>query len=424
MRRAFLLCAAVLAIAWPLRAVDGDWMYWRGPDATGMARGDAPLRWSDTEGIKWKANVPGRGFSSPVISGDRIFLTTAIPNDAEAAKAGLVEHRFVVLCYDRATGTVLWERVAKTATPHELHHPSYGSFASNSPVTDGTHVFAFFGSRGLYAYTMDGQLVWQKDFGLLRMYMLFGEGAWTWLEGDTLLVLLDHEGDSFLVALDKNTGNERWRTPRQGNTNWSGPYVTSVNGRKQVIVSASRESVGYDFTSGARLWWARGLGQNTIPQPIATGGLVFVMSGYRNPNLQAIRLGRKGDLTDTDAIVWQNTRGNSYTPSPVLHNGILYLLTDSGMLSAFDAKTGKPHYQQQRLPKAYQFKASPIGANDKLYLATEADDVVVVRMGPTFEVLATNTMPGESFIASPAIAHGEIYLRSERTLFAIHAPAK
>jgi hypothetical protein len=171
MRRAFLLCAAVLAIAWPLRAVDGDWMYWRGPDATGMARGDAPLRWSDTEGIKWKANVPGRGFSSPVISGDRVFLTTAIPNDAEAAKAGLVEHRFVVLCYDRATGKLLWERVAKTATPHELHHPSYGSFASNSPVTDGTHVFAFFGSRGLYAYTMDGQLVWQKDFGLLRMYM-------------------------------------------------------------------------------------------------------------------------------------------------------------------------------------------------------------------------------------------------------------
>lgn len=402
-----------------MSAVDGDWAYWRGPNATGMAQGDAPLRWSETDGIKWKANVPGRGFSSPVVSGDRVFLTTAIPADEMAAKARLVEHRFVVLCYDRRTGKLIWEKTAKTATPHEPHHPTYGSFASNSPVTDGQHVFAFFGSRGLYAYTMDGQLVWQKDFGTLRMFMTFGEGAWTWLEGDTLLVVLDHEGESFLVALDKATGNERWRTPRQGNTNWTGPYVTTVEGHKQVIVSASRESVGYDFASGKRLWWARGLGQNTIPQPIAAGDLVFVQSGYRNPNLMAIKLGYAGDLTDTEAVVWENTRGNSYTPSPVLHDGILYLLTDSGMLSAFDAKTGKPHYQQQRLPKPYQFKASPVGANGKLYLAAETDDVVVVRMGPTFEVLATNTLPGESFIASPALAGGELFLRGERTLYAV-----
>ncbi|MGE3509480.1 MAG: PQQ-binding-like beta-propeller repeat protein, partial [Vicinamibacterales bacterium] len=304
-------------------------------------------------------------------------------------------------------------------TPHEPHHPTYGSFASNSPVTDGKHVFAFFGSRGLYAYTLDGEPVWQKSFGTLRMYMTFGEGAWIWLEGDTLLLVLDHEGESSLVALDKATGREKWRTPRQGNTNWSGPYVTTVAGRKQVIVSASRESVGYDFATGRRIWWARGLGQNTIPQPVAMGGLVFVMSGYRNPNLQAIRLGRKGDLTDTDAIVWENTRGNPYTPSPVLHDGILYLLTDSGMLSAFDAKSGKPHYHQQRLPRPYQFKASPVAANGKLYLATETDDVVVVRMGPVFEVLATNTIPNESFIATPAIAYGELYLRGERTLYAI-----
>lgn len=410
---------ALLLLQGPVTGADGDWMYWRGPEATGMARGDAPLRWSDTEGIQWKAAIPGRGYSSPVVVGDRIILTTAVPADEAAAKAGLVEHRFLVLCYDRRTGTLLWEREATTATPHELHHPTYGSFASNSPVTDGTLVYAFFGSRGLYAYTLDGRLVWQKAFGPLKMYMTFGEGAWTWLEGDTLLVVLDHEGESFLLALDKATGAERWRVPRQGNTNWSGPYVTRVNGRRQVIVSASRESVGYDFTSGKRIWWARGLGQNTIPQPIAAAGLVFVMSGYRNPNLQAIRLGRTGDLTGTDAIVWENTRGNSYTPSPVLHDGILYLLTDSGMLSAFDAATGKPHYHQQRLPKPYQFKASPVGANGRLYLPTETDDVVVVKMGRTFEVLATNTLPGESFIATPAIAHGQLYLRGERTLYAI-----
>jgi outer membrane protein assembly factor BamB len=420
MRRLILaVCLTFLILGALVVAADGDWAYWRGPNADGMARGDAPLRWSDTERIKWKAPVAGRGFSSAVVWGDSIFLTTAVPSDAADARAGLVEHRFVVLCYDRNTGKLLWERVARTETPHEPYHSTYGSFASNSPVTDGKHVYAFFGSRGLYAYTLDGRLAWQKDFGRLTMFMTFGEGAWTWLEDDTLLVVLDHEGDSFLVALDKHSGRERWRAPRQGNTNWSGPYVTAVNNRKQVIVAATREVVGYDLETGKRIWWARGLGQNTIPQPVAADGLVFVMSGFRNPNLMAIRLGRQGDLTGTDAIVWENRRGNSYTPSPVLHDGILYMLTDSGMLSAFDAKTGTPHYLQQRLPKPYQFKASPVGANGKLYLATETDDVVVVRMGPTFEVLATNTLQGQTFIAAPAIADGEIYLRGQNTLFAI-----
>jgi len=420
MRRilATLACAACSGAV--LIGAGPDWAYWRGRNADGMAVGDAPLRWSDTQNIRWKAAIPGSGHSSPVVWGDRIFLTTAVP--AAPSRGGardLVEHRFVVLCYDRQTGKQVWERVARVAVPHESYHSTYGSFASNAPVTDGKHVYAFFGSRGLYAYTTDGSLVWQKDFGALTMFMTFGEGAWTWLEGHTLLVVLDHEGDSFLVALDAATGRERWRASRAGNTNWSGPYVTAVNGRKQVIVSATREVVAYDFESGKRVWWARGLGQNTIPQPVAANGLVFVMSGYRNPNLMAIRLGREGDLTGTDAIVWQNARGNSYTPSPVLHDGILYALTDAGMLSAFDAATGTAHYLQQRLPKPYQFKASPVGANGRLYLASESDDVIVVRMGPTFEVLATNTLDGHTFIASPAIVDGEIYLRSTTTLFAI-----
>jgi outer membrane protein assembly factor BamB len=422
MRRELTLLTCAFACAGAvLIAADGDWAYWRGPNADGMAVGAAPLRWSDTEGIRWKATVPGSGHSSPVVWGDRIFLTTAVPTAASgtAARGNLVEHRFVVLCYDRKTGAQLWERVARVETPHEPHHSTYGSFASNAPVTDGTHVYAFFGSRGLYAYTLDGRLAWQKDFGRLTMFNTFGEGAWTWLEDDTLLVVVDHEGESALVALDASSGRERWRASRAGNTNWSGPYVTVANGRKQVIVSATREVVGYDLSTGKRLWWARGLGQNTIPQPVAADGLVFAMSGFRNPNLMAIRLGRDGDLTGTDAIVWQNPRGNSYTASPVLHEGILYVLTDSGMLSAFDAKTGTPHYQQQRLPKPYQFKASPVGANGRLYLASETDDVIVVRMGPTFEVLATNALEGQTFIATPAIVDGEIYLRGQNTLFAI-----
>jgi outer membrane protein assembly factor BamB len=393
-----------------------DWPYWRGPNADGVAAGDAPLTWSDTQRIAWKAEIPGRGFSSPVVSGDRIFVTTAVP---ASGRGGLVEHRFLLLAFDRKTGKPVWEKVARVATPHQTHHPTYGSFASNSPVTDGKHVYAFFGSRGLFAYTVAGDPIWQKDFPPLRMFMNFGEGAWTWLEDNKLLVVLDHEDQSALVALDKLTGKELWRTPRQGQTNWSGPFVTTHDGRKQVIISASREVVGYDLESGKRIWSATGLGQNTIPQPVAGGGIAIVMSGYRNPNLMAIRLGRTGDLTGSDAIVWQNQRGNSYTPSPVLHDGILYMLTDSGMLSALDAATGKPHYLQQRLPKPYNFKASPVAANGKLYLASEEGDVIVVRMGPKYEVLATNTLSDETFIASPAITGGEIYLRGTNTLYAI-----
>ncbi|MGE3511523.1 MAG: PQQ-binding-like beta-propeller repeat protein, partial [Vicinamibacterales bacterium] len=166
-----LLVIAGLVHTGRLGAADGDWTYWRGPDATGVAHGDAPLRWNETEGIRWRATVPGRGYSSPIVWGDRVFLTTAIPADAEAARRSLVEHQFVLLCYNRTTGDLLWQRAATTATPHEPHHPTYGSFASNSPVTDGKHVFAFFGSRGLYAYTLDGEAVWQKSFGTLRMYM-------------------------------------------------------------------------------------------------------------------------------------------------------------------------------------------------------------------------------------------------------------
>jgi outer membrane protein assembly factor BamB len=251
------------------------------------------------------------------------------------------------------------------------------------------------------------------------MFNGFGEGAWPALDGNTLVLLFDHEDDSFLVALDKNTGRELWRTPRAPGTSWAGPVITSVGGRKQAVVSATKFVAGYDLENGKLVWQTTGLGRNTIPAPVFTDGMAFVMSGYQQPNLMAIRLGREGDLTGSDAIVWQNQRGNSYTPSPVLHDGKLYFLTDSGMLSCFDAKTGKPYYHQERLPKPYSFKSSPVGANGKLYMASESGDVIVARMGEKFEVLATNTMEGQMFIATPAILDGEIYLRSQTTLFSI-----
>jgi outer membrane protein assembly factor BamB len=376
-----------------------------------------------------------------VIWGDKIFLTTAIKTGTANAKeeaapaqppgpapkmqlttAGpQVEHQFVVLCLDRKSGKVLWQQTATTATPHEGYHPAYGSFASNSPVTDGKHVYAFFGSRGMYCYDMKGKLIWKQDFGVqMRMRMAFGEGQAPVVSGERLILVFDHEGDSFMVVLDKNTGKELWRVKRDEPTNWAAPLVVEYGGLKQIVVSSTRKVRSYALDSGEVIWECAGLGVNTIPQPVHQDDLVFVMSGYQNPKLMAIRLGRTGDLTGTDAVVWSQTKGNSYTPSPVIHDNKLYVLMDSGMLSCYNARTGEPYYQQTRLPKTYSFKASPVGANGKLYLASENEDVVVVKMGEKFEVLATNTMTDQMFVATPAIYGGEIFLRSQTRLYCIH----
>lgn len=419
-----------------------NWGYWRGEGSRGMAAGDAPLVWSDTENVLWKVAVPGKGNSSPVIWGDKIFITTAIPTGsapkpAPAPKKAApnqpgrkfnpmgnqpppAEQNFDVLCYDRKTGELLWQKTAKTAVPHEGFHSTYGSFASNSPVTDGERVYAFFGSRGMYCYDMEGNLVWEKDFGVqMKMRMAFGEGMGPVLSGDRLILVFDHEGDSFMAVLDKNTGDEIWRVSRDEGSTWAAPLVVDYNGQKQIVVNGTKKVRSYDFETGKLIWECGGLGANPIPHPVQQGDLVLVMTGYQNPNLMAIKLGRTGDLTGTDAVVWSQTKGNSYTASPVLYDNKLYVLTDNGMISCYNATTGEPYYHQQRLPKTYNFKASPVGANGKLYLASENEDVIVLRMGEKFEVLATNTMPDEMFIASPAIVGGDLFLRSQKYLYCI-----
>ena len=438
--RRSLCIAALVALTVPTalaqRGGGGtEWRQWRGPSNTGMAVGDAPLKWNDTTNVTWKVAIPGRGFSSPVIAGDRIFITTAIPTqDAAQPPAGRgrgpgggagggIEHRFVVMALDRETGKTLWERTATTATPHEGYHRIYGSFASNSPVTDGKRLFASFGSRGLYAYDVTGKELWRKDFGVqMKMRLQFGEGSAIVLSGNRIIALYDHVGDSFLAALDADTGKEIWRTPRIARSNWSTPLVVEHGGKKQIVVSASEKVAAYEFETGTEVWSATGLGENTIPQPVQHGDMVIVMSGYRNPKLLAIRLGRTGDLTGTDAIVWTTTRGLSYTASPVLHDGKLYVLTDTAQLSCFDVATGAPFYQQARFEKPYNIKASAVGVNGKLYISTEEGDVVVVRMGETFEVLATNSLTDQSFIATPAVVGGDIFLRSRTHLFRIGEP--
>ena len=420
-----------------VQTTPSHWPQWRGPANTGVAGHAAPTSWSDTSNVAWKVEIPGRGFSTPAVWGDRIFLTTAIPTGAPVPAAEPTqgrrgrqapppaEHRFVVMALDRATGKVLWEKTATVATPHEGYHHLYGSFASNSPVTDGERVYASFGSRGLYVYDLEGNELWTKDYGVkLTMRLQFGEGAAPVLHDGRLIMLMDHNGDSFLSMLDAASGKEIWRVARDGSNNWSTPAVFTHDGRRQIVVSAPAAVRAYDFETGAPLWSATGLGANTIPQPVQHEDLVWVMSGYRNPMGMAIRLGGEGDLTGTGRVVWTQDRGMSYTASPVIHEGVLYTITDTAMVSAFDIETGKPLYHQVRLPRPYNIKASPVVAGGHIYFATEEGDVVVAKTGPELAIVATNTLKDQSFIASPVMPGGEILLRSRTHLFKIADTAR
>lgn len=410
-----------------------SWPQWRGPSNTGVATGNAPLTWSDTANVKWKIEIPGRGHSTPVAWGDRLFLTTAIPTGkkgdqpatagggrAGGGAAAGEEHRMEVMAIDRASGKVLWQRTATTTIPHEGYHQRYGSFASNLPATDGQRVYAFFGSRGLFVYDVNGKPLWQKDLGLkMQMRLSFGEGTGAVVDDGRVYLQFDHQGEGFVVALNAADGKELWRAPRMENSSWSTPLVVEHAGSKQLVVTADTKVKAYDVNTGKVVWEVAGLGTNPIPQPVQFRDMVLVMSGYRNPRLMAVRLGRTGDLTGTDAIVWETTRGTSYTASPALHDGRLYIIADNGMMSVFDAATGTPHYLQQRLPKPYNFKASPLVVNDRVYLASEEGDVVVVKTGNTFEVLATNTLADQSFIASPIVVGSQMFLRSRTHLFSV-----
>ena len=417
------------------------WPHWRGPARTGVAAGSAPVEWGDSKNVAWKVEIPGRGHSTPVVWGDRIFLTTAVPTGRKAeapppatgGRGGFggrrggdggsgagEEHRFEVIALNRVDGKVVWRQVAATVTPHEGYHQMYGSFASNSPTTDGQRVYAFFGSRGVYVYDLEGRPIWQRDFGLqMRMFNGFGEGVGPLVDDGRLILLFDHEDAGFLTMLDGATGKEIWRTPRTEGTNWAAPIVVNHGGRKQVVVNSSRKVRGYDYESGRPIWEVAGLGRNTIPLPVQHQDLVLSMSGFISPALMAIRLGREGDLAGTDAVVWTTNRGLSYSASPVLHEGKLYFITDTGMVSCVDVATGQPVYQQMRLPKPYNIKASPLLAGGHLYFATEDDDVVVAKLGSTFDVVATNTLTDQSFIASPVVVEGDMFLRSRTHLFRI-----
>jgi outer membrane protein assembly factor BamB len=432
-----LVLGAVLSLLYQAPAAQGPardrfWPQWRGPDATGVSKyANPPTEWSETKNVRWKLEIPGRGFASPVVWGDRLFVLTAVPvgvsSPADHGPRGVVQprdtHRFMVLAVDRRTGKVVWERLAREERPHEGTHQDNGTWASSSAITDGQRVYAWFESKGLYVFDMEGKPLWQKDLGDKQMRNQFGEGSTPVLHGNRLVIVWDHQGQSFIVALDAVTGDEIWRAAREEIDSWATPLVVEHNRRPQVVTNGMNRLRSYDLETGKIVWESQGTTMNAIPSPVATGGIVFVTSGFRGNNLKAIRLAdATGDITGSKAIVWTLDRDTPYVPSPLLYDETLYLLkSNSGILSAFDAKTGKPHYQLQRLEGLPEIFSSPVGANGRVYVTGRDGTTLVIRHGPTFEVMAKNAL-NDGFDASPALVDNEIYMRGYRYLYSIGTP--
>jgi outer membrane protein assembly factor BamB len=424
------------------------WPQWRGPLLTGVApKGDPPVEWSESKNVRWKVEIPGKGSATPVVWGDSIFVLTAIPTDKRPAAAAASPtpaassaapadpetarrraprssppetiHEFVVLALDRKDGKVRWRRVVREERPHEGTHPT-GTWASSSAVTDGQRVYASFGSRGIYALDMRGNVVWEKDLGDMTTKLGFGEGSSPALHDGKLVLTWDHEGESFIVALDAKTGQEAWRQPRDERTSWATPLVVEHGGKAQVITSATSRVRSYDLASGALLWEAAGMTDNAIPSPVQANGVVYLTSGFRGNALLAVRLAEaKGDVSSGSAIAWRLDRDTPYVPSPLLYEDRLYLLkSNSGILSCLDAKTGERHYGEQRLEGVENVYASPVAAAGRVYVAGREGGTAVVQAGPEFKLLALNKLD-DGFDASPVVVDGELYLRGARHLYRI-----
>lgn len=418
----------------PIGAPQDNWGQWRGPLATGVSpRGTPPLSWDESKdtNIRWKSEIPGRGLSTPVVWGNRVYLTTAIPfGDALPPRPSTapgnhdnlpVTHRqkFVVLALDRSTGKTLWQQTLREGLPHEQGHHT-ASLASNSPITDGEHLFAFFGSFGLYCLDVRGKLIWKADFGPMQSLHGHGDGSSPALHGETLIVNWDHEGKSFVVALDKRTGKERWKVERNEVTSWATPIIVEHAGGQQVVISGTSRVRGYDLASGKVLWECGGLSSNIVASPVAGNGMVFAGSSYDKRALLAIRLeGAAGDITDTDHVAWNRFRGTPYVPSPLLYDDSLYFLTHyQGIISRVTASTGEDRPGSFRLEGIKNVYASPVAADGRIYVTDLDGTTIVISSGDIPRVLSLNRLD-EPVSASAAIAGRQLFLRGEKHLYCL-----
>jgi outer membrane protein assembly factor BamB len=437
-----LLCAGITSLAQEKPSQtkitaqlspDHFWPQWRGPLANGVApHANPPITWSETNHVRWKLPLPGLGHSTPVIWDNLIFLTSAEPfgekgdpvyNKAAGAHDNFPvsqSHRFTVLAVDRKNGAIEWKTSLHEAFPHEGGHYT-GSLASNSPVTDGQHVFAFFGSYGLYGLNaLTGEVIWKKDLGTMQTKHAHGEGSSPVLYGNTLVVNWDHEGNSFLVAFDKRNGKELWKVPRQESTSWSTPLLVNHGQKIQVIVSATKRVRSYDLDTGDLIWECGGLSRNVVATPVAGLGMVFAANSYDRQDMVAINLkGATGDITGSDQVAWTLNRLTPYVPSPVLHGDALYFLRHlQGILSCLDAKTGENRHGPFRLPGLRMVFASPLVAADRMYIVDREGTSVVLDLKPEPVPLSVNSLE-DSFSASPVAVGRDLYLRGQSHLYCI-----
>lgn len=441
----FLCTFIITPVAFGAPDAENFWPEWRGPLHTGEAPlADPPLQWNETNHIKWRATPPGSGTSTPIIWADRLFLLTAIPVEGsetsatseskETSSESPRENRrgrpgarsdipqkvfkFAVLCYDRSSGKLLWQKVVREEKPHEGHHDNHG-FASASPVTDGERLYAFFGSRGLHCLDFKGNLLWSKNFGQMHTKNSFGEAASPALAGDRVIINWDHEGEDFITALNKKTGAEIWRVTRDEGTGWATPLIVPFGTTTQIVVNATGKVRSYDLADGKELWSCGGQTVNAIPTPVADAATVFVTSGFRGSALMAITLGKTGNLEGSDSIRWQHNKNTPYVPSPLLTGTLLYVINNNnGVLSCFDTKNGNALYEAERIEGVRNVYASPVAAKERIYVLSREGTCVVLKAGPKLEILATNQLD-DATDASIAMCGKDLFVRGHKTLYCI-----
>lgn len=413
----------------------GNWHQWRGPEATGVSRtADPPLTWSEDESVQWKVAIEGQGGSSPIVWDDKVVLLTAIDTErVDSSKTAPEDqthknpfgikypntfHQYVVMCLDRTTGKVTWRKVATEQVPVEGHHRD-NDFASSSPTTDGRRLYVWFGSAGLYCYSLDGELLWQRDLGPAQTRLSFGEGSSPVIHDEKLIVTRDLDSQSYITVLNAKTGETIWRKERDEPSCWATPIVVEHEGTEQLITNAHNRVRSYDLANGDLIWECGGQVSNVTPSPVTDGEAVYCMSGYRGSSVMALPLDATGDITDSDKVGWSKSRGTPYVPSPILYDGFLcFNQTNDAILTCLDAKTGETLIERTRMPGVRGLYASPVGASDRVYYVSRDGVTLVLEKGPEFKVLATNKLK-EPIDATPALVGNQIFLRSEKSLYCI-----
>lgn len=415
------------------------WPQFRGPQSDGVAEDpNLPETWSLTQNVAWKTEVPGTGWSSPVVSGDRIFVTSVISsNEQEEPKKGLYfggnretpppgEHRWMVHAMDWNSGRIVWSREVHRGAPKTSRHLK-NSYASETPVTDGERVYAYFGNVGLFCLDRDGKPLWSQSWGPFQTRYGWGTAASPVLHQNRIYIVSDNDEKSFLVALDKKTGKQIWKVDRDEKSNWATPYVWQNEQRTEIITSGTKKVRSYDL-DGRLLWELGGMSSIVIPTPFSKLGLLYVTSGYVGDQTRpvfAIRPGASGDIslkegaTSSEYIVWHQPQAGPYNPSPLVYGDYYYTLLDRGFLTCHDAKTGKEVYGKQRIdPAAGAFTSSPWAYNGKIFALSEDGDTFVIQAGREYKLLGKNSLD-EMCMATPAIAQGSLVIRTASKLYRI-----